>query len=104
MRRITGHANPMCLTFQLEGIVAGPSVRLLEECWQSTLARPCKSVVRIYLTGMTFIDAAGKVYLADVHGQGAKVVCADCLTKAVVAAISKTPRWHGGGSRRDAKV
>ena len=40
---------------------------------------------------MTFIDDAGKAYLADVHRQGAEFVAADCLTKAIVAEITKAP-------------
>ena len=39
MLRITVHDNPRDLTFQLEGSLAGPWLRVLEECWQSTLAR-----------------------------------------------------------------
>ena len=60
MLRITVHDQPRTLTFQLEGSLAGPWVRVLEECWQGTLARQSKPMVRIDLTGVTFIDAAGR--------------------------------------------
>jgi hypothetical protein len=43
------------------------------------------------LTGVTFIDAAGKACLADLHRQGAELVAADCLTKAVVDEIINAP-------------
>jgi hypothetical protein len=43
------------------------------------------------LTGVTFIDAAGKACLAALHRQGAELVAADCLTNAVVAEITQTP-------------
>jgi anti-anti-sigma regulatory factor len=36
----------------------------VEECWQSTLASQRKPVLRFDLTGVTFIDAAGKTFLA----------------------------------------
>ena len=91
MLRITVHDNPGSLTFQLEGRLAGPWVRELEECWQSTLASQRKPVLRIDLTGVTFIDAAGRAYLAVMHRHGAEFVAADWLTKAVVAEISKAP-------------
>src|ERR1700722_19397276 len=91
MLRITVHDNPESLTFQLEGKLAGPWVRELTECWQSTLASQRKPVHRIDLTGVTFIDAAGKAYLAAMHRQGAEFVAADCLTKAVVAEITNAP-------------
>ena len=40
MLRITVHDKPQALTFQLEGRLAGPWLRELEECWKSTLAHP----------------------------------------------------------------
>ena len=87
MLRITVHDNPRSVTFQLEGSLAGPWLRELEECWQSTLARQHEAVVRLDLTGTTSISAAGKAFLAGLHRQGAEFVAADCLTKAVVAEI-----------------
>jgi anti-anti-sigma regulatory factor len=91
MLRITVHDKPGALTFQLEGRLAGPWVRVLEECWQSTLARQGKPILRVDLTGVTFIDAAGKACLAALHRQGAELVAPDCLTKAVVAEITGAP-------------
>jgi anti-anti-sigma regulatory factor len=91
MLRITVHDNPKSLTFQLEGRLAGAWVREVEECRQRTLAGRRWPVVRFDLTGVTFIDAAGKAYLADMHRQGAKFDAAGCLTKAIVAEISQAP-------------
>ena len=91
MLRITVHDSPRALTFQLEGRLAGPWVRVLEECWQSTPARQGKPVLRVDLTGVTFVDAAGKACLAAMHRQGAEFVAADCLMKAVVAEITGAP-------------
>ena len=92
MLRITVHDNPESLTFQLEGRLAGAWVREVEECRQRTLAgRRRPASVRFDLAGVTFIDATGKAYLADMHRQGAGFVAADCLTKAIVAEIAKTP-------------
>ena len=47
---------------------------------------------RFDLAGVTFIDDAGKAYLAAMHRLGAEFVAADCLTKAVVAEITKSVR------------
>ena len=96
MLRITVHDNPRALTFQLEGSLAGPWVRVLEECWQGTLARRRRPNLRVDLTGVTFIDAAGKACLAAMHRQGAEFVAADCLTKAVVAEITQGPHSRRG--------
>ena len=89
MLRITVHDNPESLTFQLEGRLAGPWVGEVEACRQRALAGRRWPVVRFDLTGVTFIDAAGKAYLAAVHRQGVELLAVDCLTKAIVAEISK---------------
>src|SRR5580704_12032807 len=91
MLRITIHCKPESLTFQLEGRLAGPWVEEVEACWRRTLAGRRWPTVRFDLVGVTFIDAAGKAYLADMHRQGAELVAVDCLTKAIVAEISKAP-------------
>ncbi len=91
MLRITVHDNPRVLTFQLEGKLAGPWLRELEECWQSTLASQRKPRLRVDLTGVTFIDAAGQVCLAALHRQGAEFHAADCLTRAIVDEITQAP-------------
>ena len=100
MLRITVHDNSGALTFRLEGRLAGPWVGEVEECRQRTLAgrRPA---VRVDLTGVTFIDAAGKAYLAAMHRQGAEFVAADCLTKAIVAEITNAPLPDCGRPKRE---
>jgi hypothetical protein len=101
MLRITVHDNPRALTFQLEGSLAGPWLRELEQCWQSTLARQRKPIVRVDLTGVTFINAASKACLAAMHRQGAEFIAADCLTKAIVAEITNAPTPDSGGPLPD---
>jgi hypothetical protein len=54
------------------------------------------------VTGVTFVDAAGKAYLAAINRLGAEFVAADCLTKAIVAEITKAPIPDCG--RRNAKA
>jgi ABC-type transporter Mla MlaB component len=104
MLRITVHDSPEFLTFQLEGRLAGPWVRELEKCWQSTLARRCNPILRVDLTGVTFIDAAGQACLAAVYRQGAEFVAADCLTKAVVDEIASSPLPACEPPKRTAKA
>ena len=92
MLRITAHDNPRGLTLRLEGRLEGPWAAELEKCWRSTLASLCKPKLRVDLTGVTFIDAAGKARLAAMHRKGAEFIASDCLTKAVVEEISKESR------------
>jgi ABC-type transporter Mla MlaB component len=87
MLRITIHDNQELLCFQLEGRLAGPWLQELETCWQSTLNQQRRPILRVDLTGVTFIDDAGKACLATMYRQGAELVAADCLTRAIVAEI-----------------
>jgi anti-anti-sigma regulatory factor len=88
MFRITVHDEPGILTLQLEGRLAGPWVRELEECWRNTLANPRKPALRVDLAGVTYVDAAGKGFLAAMHIQGAEFLASGCLMRAVVAEIT----------------
>jgi anti-anti-sigma regulatory factor len=88
MLRITIHEGPGSRTFQLEGRLAGPWVRELEDCWQRTLADSGKPAIVFDLTGVTYIDAAGKTFLAARHFDGAKFVACGCLMRAIVAEIT----------------
>jgi len=91
MLRITVHDNPGSLTVQLEGRLAGPWVRELEECCQSILARRRQPGLCFDLTGVTFIDAAGKRFLAAMHTVRAEFLTRGCLMRAVVAEITDAP-------------
>ena len=92
MLRITVHKDARCLTFQLEGRLAGRWVQELEACWQRTVATQQKPIVRVDLAGVTFVDAEGQACLVALHQQGAELVADDCLTKAIVAEIAETCR------------
>lgn len=91
MLRITTHSDGGSLTFQLEGKLAGPWVRELEDSWQHASAGTRKLFIRFDLTGVTYVDAAGKEFLAARHAQGAELIAAGCLMRHVVAEITGTP-------------
>lgn len=87
MLRITADDRARVLTFRLEGRLEGPWVRELEQCWRSMLDTVNKPTISVDLTGVTYIDDAGKAQLADMHENGAQFVADDCMTKAVVEEI-----------------
>ena len=91
MLRITVRDSPESLTVQLEGRLAGPWVRELEDCWQTTRASLRNAVLRFDLTGVTFIDAAGKKFLAAMHTEGAEFLARGCLMRAHVTDITHAP-------------
>ena len=99
MLRITVHNYPRSMTVQLEGRLAGPWVRELEHGIE---AGRRSSVLRFDLTGVTFIDAAGKELVAVVQANGAEFLTSGCMMRAVVAEIAdsrltptrhRAPRW-----------
>ena len=97
MLRITVHDAPREVTFKLEGNLSGPWLHELEECWRRTLACQDKAVLRIDLTGLTFVDEVSKACLATMHRQGAEFVANDCLTKAIVAEIRNSASMQPDG-------
>jgi ABC-type transporter Mla MlaB component len=101
MLRITVHDDQQVMTFQLEGRLAGPWVGVLEECRERALSRRAGSAFSVDLTGVTFVDPAGKVCLTNMHRQGAEFVAADCLMTAIVAEITQPPLEDHGRQKDD---
>ena len=101
MLRITAHDKPRVLSFRLEGRLEGPWVDELEKCWRESVARAGTPALRVDLTGVTFVDAAGKVQLTAMHREGAKFVADDCLTRAIVSEIVEDAT--GGAHARDGR-
>jgi hypothetical protein len=90
MFRISIRDGPDSLTFQLEGKLIGPWVREAEACWQQTLVGPRKPFLRLDLTGVTLIDAAGKSILAAAHAQGSELVASGSLMRAFATELTST--------------
>jgi ABC-type transporter Mla MlaB component len=88
MLRITVHHNPDSITFQLEGRLSRPWLQELERCWRRTLAGREKPALCVDLSGLTFVDDAGKACLAAMYHEGAEFVADDCLTKSIVDEIA----------------
>jgi anti-anti-sigma regulatory factor len=87
MLRITTNDKPRVLTFRLEGRLEGPWAGELEKCWRGLMDGDSPPTVRVDLTGVTFVDAAGRARLAAMHRNGAEFVAVDCLMKAIVDEI-----------------
>lgn len=73
----------------VEGRLAGPWVDELRAYCQCMCdeQRPCR---RIDLTGVTFIDADGKLLLSQLWQQGVELRASGCLTRCLVEDITKT--------------
>lgn len=94
MLRITTDMTEGAATLILEGRLAGIWVTELERCWHAVRAtRPGQSIC-IDMRDLTFVDAAGKQLLADMHECGADLVASGCWMKSIVEEICT------GGMRR----
>ena len=88
--RITIQQQSGLLILQVEGKLIGPWVAELENCWRQALSSRPFATVRVDVSEVTHVDAAGKQLLAAMHGQGVELIAACCLMKAVVAEVSQT--------------
>lgn len=77
------------MIFKLEGDLSGDWVAALKGCWHDAMVLEFPASIRVDLTEVTFIDAAGKELLASMYGHGAEFVAADVLTKGVVEEIER---------------
>jgi anti-anti-sigma regulatory factor len=89
MLRITTSSTSWSTTFKLEGELAGPWVKELEQCWQQALSTAQGQSLRVDLTSVTFIDAAGKALLHAMHQRGAEFIAVGCLTKFIIEEITR---------------
>src|SRR6266566_4922604 len=71
----------------VEGRLAGPWVAALEQCWRELHAASPREKFHVNLCGVSFIDAAGKVLLMEIHRQGGQLIAEGCLNQAIVQEI-----------------
>ncbi len=88
MLRITTETKCGKTVLSVEGRLAGPWVETLAQCWRERVPSEKFSVD---LCGVSFIDAAGKVLLKEIHQQGGRLVAEGCLNQAIVQEIEGSP-------------
>jgi outer membrane protein TolC len=87
MLRITTELKRGKLILTIEGRLAGQSVTTLEQCWRELRASSPAGKFSVNLCGVSYIDAAGKVLLKEIHFQGGHLLAEGCLNQAVVKDI-----------------
>ena len=80
-------------TLKLEGRLAGPWVQEFERCWNLAWGT-CRSPI-VDLSGLTFVDAAGKRLLADIYARGAQLTGVGLMAKSLVDDITTAKDNHG---------
>lgn len=88
MLKVTIKQADLAETWELEGKLSGDWVKELERCWKE---RPLHAVVplQVHLKAVSYIDAAGKQLLTEMHGRGVEIRGCGCMTKAVVDEITR---------------
>jgi outer membrane protein len=94
MLRITTEKKRGRTVMSIEGRLAGAWVGTLEQCWRERVPEEKFSVD---LCGVSFIDAAGKVLLKEIHQQGGKLIAEGCLNQSIVEEIEGRDRSGKGG-------
>ena len=89
MLRITTEKKRGKTVLSVEGRLAGPWVEALEQCWRT---RAPEEKFSVDLCGVSFIDAAGKALLKEIHEQGGKLIAEGCLNEAIVEEIAGRER------------
>ncbi len=89
MLRITTGQDRGAIEFKLEGELSGNWVAALKGCWHDAMILDFLTSIRVNLTEVTFINAAGKELLASMYRHGAEFVAADVLTKGVIEEIER---------------
>jgi outer membrane protein len=94
MLRITMEKKRGRTVLSVEGRLAGAWVGTLEQCWRE---RAPEEKFSVDLCSVSFIDAAGKVLLKEIHKQGGKLIAEGCLNQSIVEEIEGRDRSGKGG-------
>jgi ABC-type transporter Mla MlaB component len=87
MLRIRTHYGMNETRLVVEGRLSGPWIDELARCWanvRNTYAGP----IRVDLDGVTFVGAAGKALLAQLHDEGALLTARACMTRALIEEVA----------------
>ena len=99
MLRITTERKRGKVILSVEGRLAGPFVGTLDQCWRELRGSSSGEKFHLDLCGVSFIDAAGKVLLQEIHRQGGVLVAEGCLNQAIVKEIAGSEKSKGGKDR-----
>ena len=101
MLRITTQKKRGKTVLSIEGRLAGPLVATLGQSWRELRTASPNEKVHVDLCGVSFIDAAGKVLLKEIHRQGGELIAEGCLNQAIVDEIVKSEKETKGNNRKE---
>jgi anti-anti-sigma regulatory factor len=89
MLRVTTKDEAEMIRLKIEGRLAGADVDNVEVHWHSIASARQQFPILIDLTGVTFVDEAGKKLLAEMNRHGDKFLTCGLLTKAIIEEVSR---------------
>jgi ABC-type transporter Mla MlaB component len=101
MLRITTEKRRGKVFLSVEGKLTGPWVAALEQCWRELHAASPREKFLVNLCGVSFIDAAGKVLLKEIHRQGGRLLAEGCLNQAIVHEIVASEKKGAGTGAKE---
>src|SRR5713101_2017655 len=101
MLRITTEKKRGKTVLSVEGRLAGPWVAALEQCWRELHAASPREKFHVNLCEVSFIDAAGKVLLKEIHRQGGQLIAEGCLNQAIVHEIIGRKKQEGRSGEKE---
>jgi len=105
MLRVTAEKKRGKTVLNVEGRLAGPWVAALEQCWRELHTSEPQEKFNVNLCAVSFIDAAGKVLLKEIHRQGGHLLAEGCLNQAIVREIvSSEDPGNTGKSRKGSHI
>ena len=104
MFRITTHGIDGELVLTLEGYLTGDVVQELAICWDQIAAAAPRALIKVDLTGLWRVDAAGREVLEALHRAGARLVAKGCVMPVLIREIAESAQndlWLGNRGADD---
>jgi outer membrane protein len=101
MLRVTTDKKRGKTVLSVEGRLAGPWVGALEQCWRELHGASPHEKFHLNLCAVSFIDAAGKVLLKEIHCQGGQLIAEGCLNQAIVNEIVRSEKQGASNGRKE---
>ena len=92
MLKITTNVLDDATRITLEGRLAGPWIGELERCWREAERSGAGRRLIVDLTGVTFVEQAGKALLTRMCQAGADFLATGCCIRSIVEDAKKQVR------------
>jgi hypothetical protein len=88
MLRVTVSKKDSVETWELEGKLSGDWVKELDRCWREHTPQTGVTI-QVHLKAVSYVDAAGKQLLTEMHGRGVEIKGCGCMARAVAEEIAR---------------